>query len=400
MIGTSNHRSPAGAGARGAVPAGESPAGIPWKLNPPVFSGDSVHFRSFEKEAIIFADYVGFGHVLKDTQEIPVADPSISYAQLRSLGYTDDEIGAHRRAYQFLRSAITSELDRGILHRAHSPMEAWRTLKKWHNPDTVSATQTLHQRFLSYTMRPGQIPLVILTALEEMAAQLSQQSFPMAPDQVLLQLLTILPDSGYEVEKRTCSTGQRLDRDQVLLMIRTRYDSLQRQQNKGGGRRDARHTFIADAGSSGKPGGVVPREALEIVGVGAEVGVGAGAETEEKQVVKRRVAKRRTPIATETPTARKEATQGATVVARPATKRCDVPDRCVSFAADRTIRRKYAPTSSPFLPVKLTRAATTATGFSVEKSRTPSFAMHQTSFSTSLVNGVQMRSLGRRGISR
>ena len=186
MIGTSNHRSPAGAGARGAVPAGESPAGIPWKLNPPVFRGDSVHFRSFEKEVIIFSEYVGFGHVLKDNREIPAADPSISYAQLRSQGYTDDEIDAHRRGYQFLRSAITSEVDRGILHRAHSPTGAWRSLKKWHKPDTLSATQTLHQRFLSYTMRPGQHPLVILTTLEEMAAQLSQQNFPMAPNQALL----------------------------------------------------------------------------------------------------------------------------------------------------------------------------------------------------------------------
>ena len=155
MIGRSNHRSPAGAGARGAVPAGEPPAGIPWKLNPPVFSGDSVHFRPFEKEAIIFAEYIGFGHVLKDTRKVPVADLSISYAQLRSQGYTDDEIDAHRRAYQFLRSAITSEVDRGILHQTHYPTEAWRSFKKWHNPDTVSATQTIHQRSLSYTMRPG-----------------------------------------------------------------------------------------------------------------------------------------------------------------------------------------------------------------------------------------------------
>ena len=350
MIGTSNHRSPAGAGARGAVPAGESPAGIPCKLNSPVFSGDSVHFRSFEKEAIIFAEYVGFGHVLKDNREIPVANPSISYAQLRSQGYTDDEIDAHRRAYQLLRSAITSEVDRGILHRAHSPTEAWRSLKKWHNPDTVSATQTLHQRFLSYTMRPGQNPLVILTALEEMAGQLSQQNFPMAPDQALLQFLTILPDSEYEVEKRTCSTGQRLDRDQVLLIIRKRYDNLQRQRNKEGGRRDAGHAFIADAGIPASPGGVVPREALEIVGVGSEVGVGVGAETEEKKVAKRRMAKRTSMPATETSTARKEATQGAAVVVRPATKQCDAPDRCVAFAGERAIRRKYTPTSSPSLP--------------------------------------------------
>ena len=129
MIGTSNHRSPAGAGARRAVPAGESLAGIPWKLDPPIFSGDSVYFRSFEKEANIFAEYVGFRYVLKDTGEIPVADPSISYAKLRSLGFIDDEIGTHRRAHQFLRSVITFEVDRGILHRAHSPTEAWRNFK-------------------------------------------------------------------------------------------------------------------------------------------------------------------------------------------------------------------------------------------------------------------------------
>ena len=51
----------------------------------------------------------------------------------------------------------------------------------------------------------------------------------------------------------------------------------------------------------GSPRGVVPREALEIVGVWAEVGVGAGAGTEEKKVAKRRMAKRRTSMpATET----------------------------------------------------------------------------------------------------
>ena len=126
MIRTSNHGSPAGAGARGAVPTDESLAGIPWKLDPLVFNNNSVHFRSFEREAIIIAAYVGFGHVLKYIPEIPVADPSISHAELRSLGFANDEIDTHRRAYQFLRSAITSEVDRGILHRAHSPTEAWR----------------------------------------------------------------------------------------------------------------------------------------------------------------------------------------------------------------------------------------------------------------------------------
>ena len=184
-------------------------------------------------------------------------------------------------------------------------------------------------------------------------------------------------------------------------MIRTRCDNLQRHRSKEVGRRDAGHAFIADAERSGKTGAVVPREALEIVGVGAEVGAEAGMETEEKNVTKRRMAKRQTSMpATETSTAVKEETQGATFVARSATKRCDAPARCVAFAAERSIRRKCAPTSSPSLPAKLTRVAATVTGFSAEKSRAPSCAMHQAIFSTSLVNGVQMRSLGRWGISR
>ena len=134
-------------------------------------------------------------------------------------------------------------------------------------------------------------------------------------------------------------------------MIRTRYDNLQRQRNEGGGRRDAGHAFIADAGSSGKPGGrSTPRGAKNCGGRGRGGRGGRGGNGGEK-VAKRRMVKRQTSTpATETSTAVREATQGAAVVVRRATKRCDAPDRCVAFAAERAIRQKYAPTSSPFLP--------------------------------------------------
>ena len=132
-------------------------------------------------------------------------------------------------------------------------------------------------------MRPDQNPLVILTAPEEMAAQLSQQNFPMAPDQALLQILSILPDLEYEVEKRTCTTGQRLDRNQVLLKNRTRYDNLQHQRNKEGRRRDAGHAFIADAGSFGKTGGrSTPRGARNRGGRGRGGRGGRGGNGGEK----------------------------------------------------------------------------------------------------------------------
>ena len=179
-------------------------------------------------------------------------------------------------------------------------------------------------------------------------------------------------------------------------MIRTRYDNLQRRRNKRGGRRDAGHAFIADVEGFEKTAGrSTPRGATNREGRGRGGRGGRGGNGGEKGGEKRMAKLQISIPATETSTAVKEATQGATVVARSGTKRCDAPDRCVAFAAERAIRRKCAPASSPSLLAKLTRVAATVTGFSAEKSRTPSSAMHKARFLTSLVNEVQMRSLGR-----
>ena len=90
------------------------------------------------------------------------------------------------------------------------------------------------------------------------------------------------------MEKRTGSIGQRLDRDQVLLMIRTSYDNLQRQRNKGVDEGMLFTLLLLMLQVPGRPGAVAPREALEIVGAVAEVGVEAGVETEENRRLTRR----------------------------------------------------------------------------------------------------------------
>ena len=186
-----------------------------------------------------------------------MADLSIS-AQgiMRDMDCTNEEIDQHRKAYQFLRSALKTKVDLNILYRARSPAEAWTKLESWHNPRTIAATQSLHQRFQDF-MRPGQNPMFVPSTPEEMAAQLMQQDFSMTPNQALIQFFSILPDSECEIEKRTFSNGLHLDREQVLLAIRTRYENLQRQRRKNGARRDAGHAFITDAGNE-KFGGKYP----------------------------------------------------------------------------------------------------------------------------------------------
>ena len=114
-------------------------------------------------------------------------------------------------------------------------------------------------------MKPGQSPMFVFSTFEKMASQLMQQNFAMAPDQALVQFLSILPDSEYEIQKRAFSNELHLDREQVLLVIRTRYENLQRQRRKSGARWDIGHAFFTVAenetfgGKSNYPSGCCGR---------------------------------------------------------------------------------------------------------------------------------------------
>ena len=153
----------------------------------------------------------------------------------------------------------------------------------------------------------------------------------------------------------------------------------------------------------GRPGPVVLREALEVVGIGAGVGVGANARVEmkEKNMVRTRMAKPTTAVmlASETSTELQEAMQGATVVARSATKRCKAPDRCSIFGGKGHSAKICANVVTVFA-CEADTSGSDSDGVSAEKCKTFSSAMQQASFSKSPTKGIEMRSLGRWGISR
>ena len=76
-------------------------------------------------------------------------------------------------------SSPITPLSQFTSRRCHSLPACFRSY--W-NPKSIAATQALHDRFQIYSMKPGQNILVALTDLEEMAAQLAQQDFCMAPN--------------------------------------------------------------------------------------------------------------------------------------------------------------------------------------------------------------------------
>ena len=94
---------------RGVQAAVESHVNIPRKWNPPVFSCEFSDFLSFRKQALVFAEYVGVGDGFTRLRQIPAADLSTSAQQIRDSDCTNDEIDLHRKAYQFLRSALKTK---------------------------------------------------------------------------------------------------------------------------------------------------------------------------------------------------------------------------------------------------------------------------------------------------
>lgn len=76
----------------------------------------------------------------------------------------------------------------------------------------------------------------------------------MAPNQALIQFLSILPNSENEIEKRTFWNRLLHDWEKVLRAIRLRSEDLQRQRKRGREWKDVGHAFVGEVsgGSEGK----------------------------------------------------------------------------------------------------------------------------------------------------
>ena len=250
-------------------------------------------------------------------------------------------------------------------------------------------------------MKSGQNLHVALTALEEMASQFSLQLFSMAPNQSLIQFISILPESEYEVEKRLFCNGLQPDGEQVLMAIRSRFKNLQRQHKKGGERKDAGHDFVADTGG-GMSGRIISRPAAEVGERGERVVV---EEAVGNPMMMERMISKRWPVAGLVGVrlkGEKGATRSVSVAARRDISPSAALIRSAACVVVKAIRLRSAPTLLLFYRARTPRAQTTKTTWpSAARKRRPSYATCQASITMSrLTMGVVVRSLGIWGISR
>ena len=193
------------------------------------------------------------------------------------------------------------------------------------------------------------------------------------------------------------ATGSGSDRADDPYEVRL----FQRQRNKRGGQRDARHAFIADAGSSGKPGGrSTPRGAINRGGRGRGGRGDRDGNGGEKGGEKK-----------DGQTTNINASDGNVDGKKGGNARCNrcgeaghktvrCPGQVCSVCDEKGHSAKICANVVTVFACEADASDSNSDGVLAEKSRAPSSAIHQASFSTSLVNGVQVRSHGRWGISR
>ena len=130
------------------------------------------------------------------------------------------------------------------------------------------------------------------------------------------------------------------------MAIRSRFENLQRQRKKGGGRKDAGHAFVADAGGD-MAGRIIPRPAPEVGERGERVVVGEGVENPMME----RMTSRRCPAAGMVGvrlTGKKGATRSVSVAVRRDINPSASLIRSAACVVVKAIQLRSAPTLSLF----------------------------------------------------
>lgn len=190
-------------------------------------------------------------------------------------------------------------------------------------------------------MKSGQNHLVAFTAVEEMASQLWQQNVFKAPNQSLIQFLSILPESEYENEKRTFCNGFQSNREQVLMAIRFRFENLQCQRAR---RVEEGRTPVMLSSwptlEEGLAGNIFPRQAPDV-----EEREGVKNKTMARMIGKRRLA---AGLVAPRLTEKRGATQNLSLAARRGKNPATALIRYEACVVVEAIRLRSAPTLSLF----------------------------------------------------
>ena len=185
------------------------------------------------------------------------------------------------------------------------------------------------------------------------------------------------------------------------MAIRSRFENLQRQRKKGGGRKDTGHAFVTGA-EERLGGNHIHSQAPEVVERDEGVVVGEGAGITRMKRMKSSTKQTAVRLVGLTPTVPRETTLSVSAAARRDTNPSAVLIRSAVCVVVKAVRRKSAPNLTLFLRAGTPRTAkTTVTPPSAAKRKRLSCVTRQASIAMSRTRrGVIVRSLGKWGISQ
>jgi len=188
--------------------------------------------EAWKREAHIYMKMLKFDRVFYVDPYVDVGSPENSRESMMAKGVSGNMYDRQLAAYMFLSQALTCEVDRAIFYRSRSPREAWEELLAYHGPTTNEQKRALQSQMFSFKNGEGKDPVQGLCSLEDLAAKMDLAGIPIDANTVYTSFMNGLPPSEYEHEIRDIGLMKDYDREEIVRLVRNRYETLQTARDK------------------------------------------------------------------------------------------------------------------------------------------------------------------------
>ena len=216
------------------------------RVVPPVLKGGK-GFQKFKHDFLLKANMLGIsGHLVgQRVRAVPVGNLIKQKDALLRAGFSPEAIKGAYQALNVLDAALQSEEDREILKRCSSPREVFEFLGKWYDPEKEMATQHLFDKFHGFLMPQNSIPIVALYALEDKNNQMKEKRMGRIPDTVLHARFVHALPAEYDHAKETLQSMKNRDRDNIILVVSTRFFNLPQKKGTQRSSRPPEHALFS-----------------------------------------------------------------------------------------------------------------------------------------------------------
>ena len=226
------------------------------KMAVPTFNGEN--FDMFAKNAMMYAKLLKFDLVFTTDPYVNVGAEDISKESFTAEGGSPVMYERQLMALAFLSQAFKCPVDINRFHRGTSPRQVWEDTVEWYDTTSNAQKSGCLQKLHNFKIRMKDNPVEKFLEMEDLHVKLMNAGVGTDIATTYACFLNALPQDEYAQEIRDIGLMSTYSRKDILHLVRSRYDALQKDKKSTDGVAlvsDGRGSRSRKKGSGGRGGG-------------------------------------------------------------------------------------------------------------------------------------------------